>query len=264
MREAASIRRRAEKARLQGADGRGQDGDGVASPGAAGGGAATTGAGRAGVRVDRDEPAARAELKRERNSHRTVKRSQVGLRPTAFAATAGARVPRDRRMESRLPGGETNWESRHLGGEKCGNAVDGGEGRAPARPQHVGMSPRALTIFRDTRLRADAGFATLPVAHPRKPMGLGLCSNFGGFPFLMNIAYTKPALTVEAQLRLLESRGMTIEDRAFAERALATVSYYRLSAYSFPYRSSSSTTKTKGSDTDAPISRNDSGTVFVL
>ena len=56
----------------------------------------------------------------------------------------------------------------------------------------------------------------------------------------MNIAYTKPALTVEAQLRLLESRGMTIEDRAFAERALATVSYYRLSAYSFPYRSSSS------------------------
>ncbi|MCR5752442.1 MAG: Abi family protein [Kiritimatiellae bacterium] len=33
---------------------------------------------------------------------------------------------------------------------------------------------------------------------------------------------------------------MTIEDRAFAERALTTVSYYRLSAYSFPYRSSSS------------------------
>ena len=44
----------------------------------------------------------------------------------------------------------------------------------------------------------------------------------------MNIVYTKPALTVEAQLRLLESRGMTIEDRAFAERALATVSYYHI------------------------------------
>ena len=64
--------------------------------------------------------------------------------------------------------------------------------------------------------------------------------NFRGFSFFMNIAYTKLPLTVEAQLRLLESRGMTIEDRAFAERALATVSYYRLSAYSFPYRSSSS------------------------
>lgn len=43
----------------------------------------------------------------------------------------------------------------------------------------------------------------------------------GGFLF-MNIVYTKPALTVEAHLRLLESRGMTIEDRAFAERALTT------------------------------------------
>ena len=49
--------------------------------------------------------------------------------------------------------------------------------------------------------------------------------------------YAKPALTIEEQIKLLESRGMEIEDRSFAERALETVSYYRLSAYAFPYRS---------------------------
>lgn len=54
----------------------------------------------------------------------------------------------------------------------------------------------------------------------------------------MKTQYTKPALTIEEQIGLLESRGMKIEDRTFAERALETVSYYRLSAYSFPYRSS--------------------------
>ena len=54
----------------------------------------------------------------------------------------------------------------------------------------------------------------------------------------MKIQYAKPALTIEEQIKLLESRGMEIEDRDFAERALETVSYYRLSAYAFPYRSS--------------------------
>lgn len=54
----------------------------------------------------------------------------------------------------------------------------------------------------------------------------------------MKPVYAKPPLPIDAQLNLLESRGMTIEDREFATRALATVSYYRLSAYSFPYRSS--------------------------
>ena len=36
----------------------------------------------------------------------------------------------------------------------------------------------------------------------------------------MKTQYAKPALTIEEQIGLLESRGMKIEDRAFAERVL--------------------------------------------
>ena len=43
--------------------------------------------------------------------------------------------------------------------------------------------------------------------------------------------YTKPPLTFEAQLALLESRGMTIEDAPGALGALAHLNYYRLRAY---------------------------------
>ena len=42
--------------------------------------------------------------------------------------------------------------------------------------------------------------------------------------------YTKPPLTVERQIALLSDRGM-VGERKLMERALATVSYYRLSAY---------------------------------
>ena len=38
----------------------------------------------------------------------------------------------------------------------------------------------------------------------------------------MKIQYAKPALTIEEQIKLLESRGMEIEDRDFAERAQIT------------------------------------------
>ena len=49
-------------------------------------------------------------------------------------------------------------------------------------------------------------------------------------------SYTKPALDIPAQLFLLESRGLGIEDVAFARRALENVSYYRFSAYLYPFR----------------------------
>lgn len=53
----------------------------------------------------------------------------------------------------------------------------------------------------------------------------------------MSRDYLKPALTFEQQLELLERRGMTVTDRSRALRALQHVSYYRLSAYWYPYRS---------------------------
>ena len=53
----------------------------------------------------------------------------------------------------------------------------------------------------------------------------------------MKARYAKPSLTVEDQVKLLESRGMRIADPIFAANALSTVSYYRLSAYSYPFRS---------------------------
>ena len=54
----------------------------------------------------------------------------------------------------------------------------------------------------------------------------------------MKARYAKPSLTVEDQVKLLESRGMRVADPKFAANALSTVSYYRLSAYSYPFRSS--------------------------
>lgn len=47
----------------------------------------------------------------------------------------------------------------------------------------------------------------------------------------------KPFLTLEQQLDLLESRGLTISNRASAMDILANVNYYRFSAYSLTLRS---------------------------
>ena len=48
--------------------------------------------------------------------------------------------------------------------------------------------------------------------------------------------YNKPALTFEEQIKKLSSRGLTINDKESAYQTLMTVSYYRLSAYWYPYR----------------------------
>lgn len=48
--------------------------------------------------------------------------------------------------------------------------------------------------------------------------------------------YLKPPLTYEEQVELLKSRGMIIPDEQRAERLLANISYYRLSAYMLPYK----------------------------
>jgi abortive infection bacteriophage resistance protein len=49
------------------------------------------------------------------------------------------------------------------------------------------------------------------------------------------VKYTKPPLTFDAQLDLLQSRGMEIPDRARAARYLAHINYYRLRAYWLPF-----------------------------
>lgn len=48
--------------------------------------------------------------------------------------------------------------------------------------------------------------------------------------------YTKPPLTYQAQIDLLKSRGVVFEDESKAKYQLSNVSYFRLSAYMFPFR----------------------------
>ncbi len=48
--------------------------------------------------------------------------------------------------------------------------------------------------------------------------------------------YQKPALTFDEQLQLLYGRGLIVNDHNHALSQLSTISYYRLSAYSYPFR----------------------------
>lgn len=48
--------------------------------------------------------------------------------------------------------------------------------------------------------------------------------------------YNKPPLTYREQVELLKSRGVKFADEQRAERHLANISYYRLSAYMLPYK----------------------------
>lgn len=50
------------------------------------------------------------------------------------------------------------------------------------------------------------------------------------------VAYNKPALTYAQQVAQLVARGMVVPDLAAAEAFLARTSYYRLSAYWYPFR----------------------------
>ncbi len=49
-------------------------------------------------------------------------------------------------------------------------------------------------------------------------------------------SYDKPFLTFEQLIELLKSRGMVIDDEKQAINELSTIGYYRLSAYSYPFR----------------------------
>jgi abortive infection bacteriophage resistance protein len=56
------------------------------------------------------------------------------------------------------------------------------------------------------------------------------------FKLFQRSKYTKPALTFQEQLGLLESRGLAVPDRTLALGWLSRVNYYRLSAYLYPFR----------------------------
>lgn len=48
--------------------------------------------------------------------------------------------------------------------------------------------------------------------------------------------YTKPPLKISDQIKLLESRGLIIKDKIKAEKYLSNISYYRFSAYLYPFK----------------------------
>ena len=50
------------------------------------------------------------------------------------------------------------------------------------------------------------------------------------------VQYVKPFKTIEEQIAILEDRGLIIEDEEYAEKSLANLNYYRLSAYTLTLR----------------------------
>lgn len=52
----------------------------------------------------------------------------------------------------------------------------------------------------------------------------------------MSVVYSKHPLSIEDQVRKLESRGLGFGDRELAKSYLGTISYYRLRAYTYPFQ----------------------------
>jgi len=50
------------------------------------------------------------------------------------------------------------------------------------------------------------------------------------------VPYSKPPLSFADQISRLEQKGMSFNDKALAENRLASISYYRLSGYWYPFR----------------------------
>ena len=48
--------------------------------------------------------------------------------------------------------------------------------------------------------------------------------------------YDKPPVTISEQLDVLDEKGMTIADMAFARHALETIGYYRFTGYAYTFR----------------------------
>lgn len=70
----------------------------------------------------------------------------------------------------------------------------------------------------------------------------------------MKTNYTKQPLRYSEQVRLLKNRGLNIADTSYAEACLSDISYYRLSAYFYPfYADKKSHIFKPGSDFDSVI-----------
>ena len=61
------------------------------------------------------------------------------------------------------------------------------------------------------------------------------------FLVLLLAVYPKPFLSVDDQIALLQSRGMSVTEPEKAKHYLAQINYYRLSAYWFPFRQATTT-----------------------
>ncbi len=48
-------------------------------------------------------------------------------------------------------------------------------------------------------------------------------------------SFLKPALSIDEQISLLESRGLCVEDREYARKVLSNVNYYHLEGYWYPF-----------------------------
>ena len=56
-----------------------------------------------------------------------------------------------------------------------------------------------------------------------------------GFSMPQKIKYNKPPLPIDEQNNLLEKRGLIFDDKVFAHHFLQSVSYYRLSQYTYSF-----------------------------
>lgn len=70
----------------------------------------------------------------------------------------------------------------------------------------------------------------------------------------MLVPYTKPALSIQDQIALLQKRGMIFSDPVATEAVLQRISYYRLSAYALPWRQGSTNQFAPGITFDLVIS----------
>lgn len=70
------------------------------------------------------------------------------------------------------------------------------------------------------------------------PQGLPLVAHSAGFLFMKN--YNKPALSINDQIKLLQSRGLIIKDINYAKYVLKNLNYYNFSGYTYIFEDKSS------------------------
>lgn len=76
------------------------------------------------------------------------------------------------------------------------------------------------------------------------------------------VPYSKPYLSVEDQVRLLQGRGMAISDLQKAEACLRRIGYYRLSGYWYPFRHREIITTANGAESTRIFENFRPGTEF--